>query len=206
MFNYLLVSNRTNITVSLCPACWNTSKLLTLSTYSTSFNFPQSNNCSKKHSCNKPLPSFRSLLWYTFLSTSIQIKYQPQFIGICYEKKKNTIQIPSNNLKMSRRRSLPCLTPLCPCCSTINTTGEDVLHWGQPHSFINVPEQLRLISSRVVLSHVSVAQFECSGVNVTNVQPMLIYLLVRQQAITRQNGPAPTITAAHHLPKTLALK
>lgn len=42
--------------------------------------------------------------------------------------------------------------------------------------------------------------------HIADVKPLLIHLLVRQQAISREKGPAPTITAAHHLPETRALE
>lgn len=42
--------------------------------------------------------------------------------------------------------------------------------------------------------------------NVADVEPALIHLLVWQQAIARQEGPAPAIAAAHHLPEACVLK
>lgn len=42
--------------------------------------------------------------------------------------------------------------------------------------------------------------------NVADVEPVLIHLLVWQQAIPWQKGPAPAFTAAHHLPEARVLK
>lgn len=42
--------------------------------------------------------------------------------------------------------------------------------------------------------------------NVADVEPLLIHLLVWQQAIPRQKGPAPAFAAAHHLPEARALE
>lgn len=42
--------------------------------------------------------------------------------------------------------------------------------------------------------------------NVADVEPVLIHLLVWQQAIPRQRGPVPAIAAAQHLPEARALE
>lgn len=42
--------------------------------------------------------------------------------------------------------------------------------------------------------------------NIADVEPVLIHLFVWQQAISWQRGPAPTITAVHHLPEACALE
>lgn len=42
--------------------------------------------------------------------------------------------------------------------------------------------------------------------NIADVEPVLIHLLVWQQAISWQRGPAPAFAAAHHLPETRALE
>lgn len=52
----------------------------------------------------------------------------------------------------------------------------------------------------------SAGQFECSGMNVADVKPVLVHLLVRQQPISRQERPAPAIAAAHHLPEVSAFE
>ena len=52
----------------------------------------------------------------------------------------------------------------------------------------------------------SAGEFECGGMHIADVKPLLIHLLVWQQAISRQRGPAPAIATAHHLPETCALE
>lgn len=42
--------------------------------------------------------------------------------------------------------------------------------------------------------------------NVADVEPVLLHLLVWQQAISRQRGPAPAVPAADHLPEACALQ
>lgn len=42
--------------------------------------------------------------------------------------------------------------------------------------------------------------------NVADVKPLLIHLLVWQQAIPWQKGPAPAIAATHHLPEARPLE
>lgn len=42
--------------------------------------------------------------------------------------------------------------------------------------------------------------------NVADVEPVLIHLLVWQQPISRQEGPAPAIAAPQHLPEARALE
>lgn len=47
----------------------------------------------------------------------------------------------------------------------------------------------------------SALQFEGGGVHVADVEPLLLHLLVRQQAVPRQREPAPAFAAARHPPK-----
>lgn len=47
----------------------------------------------------------------------------------------------------------------------------------------------------------SALQFEGGGVHVADVEPLLLHLLVRQQAVPRQREPVPALAAARHPPE-----